>query len=342
MNDSWKKHTSDQVIDWLLENDEQNAPIKFLTIRDLLDARLNSIELNKAKEFMMSHGPIPEILEQQQPDGHWDREDSIYYNKYTGTCWSVIMLAQMGADASDRRIGHGCDYLLAHSLGDFGGFSMNSRRSGAIHCLQGNIASALLDLGYQNDNRVLQAVEWMAHSVIGEGFSGSKDSGGDYYLRSGISGPGFRCSANNHEPCAWGAVKVALALSKVPSEKRTEHMHKAINACVDFLTSVEPASAEYPHPYAPKPSTSWFKFGFPVFYITDLLQILEALTELGLKNDVQLGKAIDFVLNKRGKDLRWPMEYTYNGKTWVDIEEKGRPSKWVTLRALRMMKNYSD
>lgn len=342
MGDTWRKYTSDQVVDWLLEEDMGNAPVRFLTLRDLLDESPGSNAFFEAREFMMKTGPIPTILENQKPDGHWDRDDSIYYNKYTGTCWSVIMLAQMGADPSDERVRRGSEYVFEHGLGEHGGFSINGRQSGAAHCIQGNLAASLFDLGYVNKDCVMQAVEWMARSVTGEGFSETKVEGQYHYLRSGISGPGFRCSANNHEPCAWGAVKVALALSKVPENQRTESVKKSIYACIEFLTSVDPSTAEYPHPWALKPSTSWFKFGFPVFYITDLLQILEVLAGLGLRDDPCLSNAIELVLAKRDKDLRWPMEYTYNGKTWVNIEEKGQPSKWVTLRALRMLKNITS
>lgn len=338
MGDNWRKFSSDGVVDWLLEEDTDNAPVKFLTLRDLLDESPDNKSLIEARETMMNSGPIPMILEKQQPEGYWDRKDDIYYNKYTGTCWQVTMLSQMGADGNDDRIRKGCEYILTHGIGDHGGFSMNGRRSGAIHCLQGNLAAALIDLGFGEDLRVLAALDWMARSVSGAGFWDSKEEGKDYYLRSGISGPDFDCSANNHEPCAWGAVKVALALSKVPERNRSENIEKAITACINFLTSVDPATAEYPHPWAPKPSTSWLKFGFPVFYITDLLQVLEALTGLGLKDDPRLSNAVNLVLAKRDSHLRWPMEYTYNGKTWVNIEEKGQPSKWVTLRALRVLK----
>ncbi len=340
MAESWKAYTSDDVINWLLEEDTDNAPIRYLALRDLIGMPAGNEDLVQSKAFMVEQGPIPAILTKQHPDGHWDRTDSIYYDKYTGTCWSIIMLAQMGADASDARVKVGCDYLLAQGVGEHGGFSMNGRRTGAVHCLQGNLASSLLDMGYENDPRVQAAIEWMARSVTGEGFLESKDTGNDYYMRSGICGPGFCCSANNFAPCAWGAVKVGLALSKVPVGQRSPNVNRAINACVEFLTSVDPASVEYPHPWAPKPSTSWFKFGFPVFYITDLLQVLEALTALGLKGDKRLKNAVDLVLAKRDKDQRWPMEYTYIGKTWVALEEKGKPSKWVTLRVLRMLKQY--
>ena len=79
-----------------------------------------------------------------------------------------------------------------------------------------------------------------------------------------------------------------------------------------------------------------------MFYVTDLLQNLEALVCLGLSGDPRLRNAIELVLQKQDKDGRWTMEYTYNGKTWVNIEEKRKTSKWVTLRAVRVIKQYFE
>ncbi len=181
----------------------------------------------------------------------------------------------------------------------------------------------------------------MPRSATGEGFGsvGEKDVN-PHYIRSGISGPGFLCSANDHQPCVWGAVKVALALSKIPPEKRSPQVNIAINACKDCLLSKDSAAADYSHPYAKKPSGSWFKFGFPVFYVTDVLQNLSALLGLGLAGDQRLRNANELVEQKQDDKGSWKMEYTYNGKTWVDIEEKGQPSKWVTYRALSVLKQY--
>ncbi len=89
--------------------------------------------------------------------------------------------------------------------------------------------------------------------------------------------------------------------------------------------------------YSAKPNRSWFKFGFPIAYVTDVLQNLEVLTALGYADDPRLENALTLLLSKQDADGRWPLEYTYNGKTWVDIEAKGQPSKWVTLRALRVL-----
>ena len=68
-----------------------------------------------------------------------------------------------------------------------------------------------------------------------------------------------------------------------------------------------------------------------------MLLNLEALTEAGI-TDSRLDAAVSLMLSKQDDQGRWNMEYSYNGKTWVDVETKGQPSKWVTLRALRVLK----
>jgi hypothetical protein len=73
-------------------------------------------------------------------------------------------------------------------------------------------------------------------------------------------------------------------------------------------------------------------------YVTDLLLNLEALTQAGAAADPRLKAAIDLVCAKQDAQGRWAMEYSYEGKMWADVEEKRRPSKWVTLRALRVFK----
>jgi len=65
---------------------------------------------------------------------------------------------------------------------------------------------------------------------------------------------------------------------------------------------------------------------------------LEALTGAGVVNDPRLDSAVALVLSKQDGQGRWKLEYGYHGKMWIDIEQKGRPSKWVTLRALRVLK----
>jgi hypothetical protein len=81
-----------------------------------------------------------------------------------------------------------------------------------------------------------------------------------------------------------------------------------------------------------------FKLGFPSGYVADVLQDLAVLAELGHGPDPRLAPAIDWLLAKRDADGRWKNDYAYNGKTWVDFERQGKPSKWVTLRAYRFLR----
>ncbi len=75
-----------------------------------------------------------------------------------------------------------------------------------------------------------------------------------------------------------------------------------------------------------------------MFYVTDLLQNVEALVRLGYGQDPRLENAIQVIRDKQDGDGRWPMEYSYTGKTWVNFGEKKQPNKWVTLRALSALK----
>jgi hypothetical protein len=75
-----------------------------------------------------------------------------------------------------------------------------------------------------------------------------------------------------------------------------------------------------------------------VFYVTDLMQNVEALVGLGYGNDPRLAPALTIIREKQNVQGRWLMEYNYTGKTWVEFGAKKQPSKWVTLRALRVLK----
>jgi hypothetical protein len=129
-----------------------------------------------------------------------------------------------------------------------------------------------------------------------------------------------------------------LAFGKWPGNRRTPIIERAIRQGLYFLFSVDPADATYPTGWTNKPSQNWWKFGFPVFYVTDLLQIVEALVALGHGDDPRLSRALALVREKQDENGRWALEYEYTGKTWVDFGEKKQPNKWVTLRALRVLK----
>jgi hypothetical protein len=327
------------VLDWLLVEGGEEPGVRPFVFTDLLDRPLDDPEVMAARRAVMERGPVPTILAAQDPEGYWEKPGTGYYPKYRGTVWSMIYLAQLGADAADPRVRAGGEYLLDHALTSSGVFSLTGTAAGNIHCLAGNLGASLLDLGFGPDERLSRALELMARFVTGDGIAPAEERTSPLrYLKSGACGPGFCCSANNRLPCAWGAVKALRALARVPRTERTPAMQAAMEMAVDFLFSVDPSTADYPAGYSDKPSRSWFRFGFPLFYVTDVLQTAEALTEAGYGGDPRLDATYNLILSKRDSAGRWKMEYSYRGKTCADVEVPGKPSKWVTLRALRVLK----
>ncbi len=334
---SWQsQQLNDDPLDWLLEENEPG--VRYLALRDLMDLAPDDPELLNARTKAHAEGPIATILNAMDEVGYWARPGPGYNPKYRSTVWSLIMLAQLGASpAADSRVQTACAYLLDHAFTSGGQFSATGAPSGTIDCLQGNLGWALLQLGC-DDPRLEPAFEWMARSVTGEGVSPAEDKQSPLRYYAYKCGPSFACGANNKLPCAWGAVKVMLAFSKWPAARRTLQIDRAITRGADFLLGTDPAKADYPTRNDDRPSRNWWKFGFPVFYVTDLLQSVEALAGLGYGNDPRLANAWSTILQKQDDRGRWMLEYDYTGKTWVDFGVKKQPNKWVTLRALRVLK----
>jgi hypothetical protein len=318
-----------QVLPWLLE--KKDPGVRYVALRDLANIPINSPELITARSEAYSEGQIGTVLKLMSPGGYWQKPGAGYNPKYFSGVWSLILLSQLGASVNDdQRIRHACEYYLNHAYTKDQSLSTNGTPSGTVDCLQGNMCAALTMLGYI-DNRLTQTYEWMARSVTGDNVK--------YYAYK--CGPDFACGANGKKPCAWGAVKVLLALGKLPQDQRTANIKKALKAGADFLLSTDPFKADYPTRTGTKPNRGWWKFGFPVFYMTDILQIAEALVSVGYGNDPRLKNTIDYIISKQDEQGRWLLEYDYSGKTWDSFGEKDKPNKWVTYRAVKILKSLN-
>jgi hypothetical protein len=332
----WRAALRGDPLPWLL--DPRAPGVRHLALQQLEGRPADDPEVVTAREAAMASDPIASILGAQHPDGYWEKPGPGYASKYRGTVWSVIFLDQLGADPDDERVRRACDYVLDHSQATTGGFGASGRSgpggpppSAVIHCLNGNLLRALIGFGWLADARVQRAIEWQARAITGEAM--------ERWYASGTSGPGFSCAANEELPCAWGAIKALLGLARIPPERRTPLVARAVAEGAAFLLGRNPAVADYPAGWGnTRPSRSWFKLGFPSGYVADVLQNLEVLGELGYGRHPRLGPAISWLLAKQDGDGRWRNEYAYTGKTWVDIDRQGAPSRWVTLRACRVLK----
>jgi hypothetical protein len=311
---------------WLLE--PENPSVRYLALRDLLDRPGADADLRAARTAIMDSETVRAILAARHADGYWVKPGPGYSPSYRSSVWQIIFLADLAADGADARIRQSCEYVLTHAQARSGGLSMTSIPSKVIHCLNGGLVYALLTLGLPpEDERVQRALDWQAGAILGDDAA---------FYASGTTGPGFECVANWKLPCAWGAIKALKAFALLPPEARAPRIQRAVDAGVEFMFSRDLARADYP--YQERISSDWIKFGYPLSYTSDILEALEVLAGLGHARDPRLANAIEFALAKQDAQGRWKLERTLNGKMWVDIEQRGKPSKWVTLRALRVLK----
>lgn len=322
------------ALPWLLEPDSPG--VRYLALRDVLHARPADAELRAARRAAHREGPIAAVLARMRPEGYWAKPGPGYSPKYRSTVWAMILLAALGARVEeDARVATACAYVLDHTLTPGGQFTTSQSGSpvGTIDCLQGNLCWALTALGC-TDPRLKGAFEWMARSVTGEGVAPVGDRSAPVHYFGYKVGPTFACSANQRLPCAWGGAKVMLAFGLLPRRQHTAVIQRAIAHGAEFLLAGNPAAAGYPNGANDHPSSNWWKFGFPVFYVTDLLQVVAALAQLGYGRDPRLAAARQLIIDKQDTQGRWALEYDYAGKTWFNFGSKGQPNKWVTLRAL--------
>ncbi len=334
---SWTDGLKGESPAWLLEPDQPG--VRYLALRDLMDLPKNDAELASARKLAHQEGPIAGVLDQMQPEGWWEKPGPGYGPKYRSTVWSIVLLAQLGASIhEDERIARACGYLMDHALTPGGQFSYSGAPSGTFDCLQGNLLWSLMSLGCE-DSRLKKAYEWTARTVTGEGMAPITDKKAEMRFYAYKCASNFACGANNKLPCAWGAVKIMMAFGMLPEEWKTPLTQRAIQQGIDFLLGINPATAAYPTPQGGSPNRGWWLFGFPVFYVTDILQIAEALAALGYARDERLAEVIEIIREKQDDEGHWLLEYDYTGKTWMSFGRKRQPNKWVTLRALRVLKS---
>lgn len=327
MPDYLRRLTTDPL-PWLLERDDAQPGVRYFALRWLKGYREDDPAVREARADVMRVGPVPTILAAQLPEGEWVPAGRLFGSTYTTTGWQLVFLSGLGASANNERVQRACDRVLELATTASGGLSWDGRQSGIVHCYNGDLLRALVDFGRLDDPRVRAGLEWTAHAILG--------TGDPQYRKSGTSGPLFACGVNGQLPCAWGAVKALRALAAVPPRRRTRAVRDAIAAGTQFLLGHDLARADFPT--ATSVSRRWFRFGFPASYSADVLELLLALAELGVAGDPRAAAGIELLLSKRDARGRWALETTLNGKMLANVERKGEPSKWLTLRALRVLR----
>ncbi len=333
--ETWKSVLKSDPVDWLLE--ANNPSVRYFALTDLLERASSDNAVKAAKVKIMEVGPVPKILSKQNVGGYWMGSDKFYSSKYKGAVWQLIILAELGADGDDVRVRKACEFILEYSQdSESGGFSIwhsvrkgGGRHSGVIPCLTGNMVWSLIKLGYLDDPRVEKGIDWITtYQRFDDGIS-SRPKGWPYDKTAG--------SCFGKHSCHMGVVKTLKAMAEIPVIKRSQNTKVTIRKAVDYLLKHHIFKRSHDLTRVSRPG--WLRFGFPLMYQDDVLEILGILTRLGYK-DERMQEAVDLVVSKQDAEGRWKLENTFNGRFHTNIETKGKPSKWITLNALRMLKRY--
>jgi len=331
----WKAMLKADPTDWLLQ--EENPSVRYFTLKDILGRPADDAELQAARQEIMLGGRVPEMLNRISEPEYVQAFARFYTNKYEGLVWQLIALAELGADAN-AQIKEQCEYLLAHSQEPKdGGFSQHaSARVGGglmsevIPCLTGNMVWCLIRFGYLDDERLQKGIGWITRFMR---------------FNDGVEEDPQVAPYSHYDMC-WGAhtchmgvVKALKALNAIPTADRTPEINDTIRKASEFMLIHHIHKRSHNLGRASKPG--WLKFGFPLAYQTDTLEILDILTELGIK-DARMEEAIAVVRSKQGETGRWCAENTYCGDRLLIPFEPEEADKWVTLRAMRVLKRWAQ
>jgi hypothetical protein len=337
---------NNDIIKWLLEED--NPSVRYIALRELLGRKENSFEIIKVKSQILYSTEITKIFDKQDSKGYWLDKDSPYLPKYKASYWTIMLLGQLGLGRNDARVAKACEFIFEFQheeggfvsqtkqnlvkeynwrirknkkLPDFNIWVKEAIRQQQLSCLTGNICAALIRLGYQDDIRVKKALDWLVKIQFQDG---------------GWLCPYWTAHVKDKHGCFYGTICPLESFSEEPVENRSQETQTAIEKGAEFLLTHRLYRAD--HHNNKIINKGWLLFSFPWFYNYNILRGLDVLTKLGYSQDKRLDDAVKVLLGKQQKDGKWILENSPNGRIQTNIESKGKPSKWVTLIALRILK----
>lgn len=320
-----------EVIEWLLES--FNPSIRYWTLQNLANKSPSNHEVQVAQDAIPKSPVVKAILAAQSYGGYWGNQTHLYSRKYTATTHSLLILAEFGMKripAIERAI----EQVFTFQL-DSGHFSTTRPKTARGYasaisdtcCLDANILYYLAHFRYLDDPRTKKTIHFLVD-----------------HFDSQASGWKCRAYPINQESvfpqtCFMGLCKVLKCFSVLPPEHRSPQIDAIIKQVVEVILENQIYKYLKNPDGSRKEKAGWKRFGFPLFYNSDILEVLDTLSRLNIR-DPRMQDALKVVLNIQQADGKWLLKHSFNGKFWHDIEQKGKPSKWITLRALRVLKHF--
>lgn len=312
---------------WLLESD---PAIRWQAMQDLTDAPADEVAAERAKIATVGWGA--RLLALQGDDGSW--AGAAWNQGWDSTMHVLWLLREMGlAPASDEaqqaveRVREGVHWRGWDWDGTWRGqeFEGTPFFIGEVEpCINGQVAASGAYFG--------QDVERIIDRLLGEQLS---DGGWNCEAANGSTRSSF-----NTTICVLEALLeyelTGGSNSAVTTARLRGQQYLLERRLFHRRTTGEVIERDR------QDETIFTRFAFPTWWHYDVLRGLEYLRRAGAAPDERVSEAIDLVLSKRDNNGRWPLEVLYPGNMPLEFDEgEGRPSRWNTLRALRVLDWYS-
>ncbi len=313
------------VLDWL--EDPVEPAIRYRTLTELDGRPQSDPEVVRARAEIPRRGWAARLLAGRDSTGGWAIDRSCYLPKYLSTNWSMLVLSDLGLTREDPEVARSCEYWFTGFPLAGGGLGGNSKGTGH-HCVVGNLARAAIRFGYGEDPRVRRSLDWLVETADPRG--------------------GWSCFGRGRNLDSWEGLS---AFAAYPRSKWRPSDAACVERAAGFFLDRELHLQGDPYP-------PWQRFHYPVHYYYDVLVGLDVLTSLGYGDDRRLRFALDLLRRKRRKDGRWNLDAHHpdvEGRTaeWfaahpkdrptpLALETPGRPSRMITLTALRILDRVGE
>ena len=296
---------ADVTLDWLLDGD---PAIRWQTQRDLLDRAASTVKRERAKVATIGWGR--RLLDEQDPEGTWAQ--GVYSPKWVSTTYTLLLLRRLGLPPTNRFGKRGCRALWDRIIVD-GGVTWENTTVMPDVCV--NAMFLTLDFYFDNrDSRRETAIDWMFEQQLADG--------------------GWNCQAlrsGSRHSSYHTTIQVLEALAEIGDPAHDEAAARGREFFLAHRLFKSHRTGEVSHP-------SFTKFSFPPRWYYDVLRGLDHFQSVAAPYDVRLDDAIELLHSKQRKDGRWPVQNKHTGRVWFDMESGREPSRWNTLRALRVLK----
>ena len=312
---------SNPVIRWLLDSDPS---VRWQVMRDLTDAPEGEIQSERA--HVAREGAGARLLALQAPDGRWG--GAAWNRGWSSTMHVLWLLREMGLDPAGAEARRAVELVRERVTWKGCGppeVAENPFFAGEVEpCINGQVAAA--------GAYFAQDVRGIVERLLSEQLA---DGGWNCEAENGSTRSSFNTTICvleallEHERTAGASAAVAGARLRGQEYLLDRRLFRRLSTG-EAITDRKGSHHD------------WTRFAFPTWWHYDVLRGLDYLRSAAVIPEPRMAEAIDLVLSRRSGDGRWPLEARHAGEMPVEIDDGvGRPSRWNTLRALRVLKWYS-